>query len=654
MQKIKSITLRNFKYFFGKETEQPQNKIELDKQNLLLYGENGSGKSSIYWALYTFLQSAIKDPRSEIEKYFDPVKDQNLRNRFAQPDDESGIIVEFTAPSGGTIKELKRNTDRTFSINTYRDTFTERALIGSDFINYKFLSKIYDFRNSEPIDLFEMFERDILMFIDFEEAYTEHDGTLSTKTYASDWWKFICDAPNNLPYNGNIVSVGTDEYRRFKHTTIPRFVELLKRFLIDITQGANEYLQQEFNEDFTLSFDVDNIDCDYNKNVSTRAKDGKLHFPKIPLKIFLTNPNLPLQEREVKKPHTFLNEARLTAIALAIRLSILDRRPTFPNSARILVLDDLLLSLDMSHRDKVLDILLSDSFINTYQILILTHDRAFYNMCKNRIQDRFESGWIFKEMYQHQTDTGIPCPFIPEQSNYLDLAKKYLKEFDYPASANYLRKETERVLCKLLPHNLTLFLKNDEGSKTVNLETLIYRFKDYYNSLGGDFTPFLRLKEHKDLILNPLSHDNTHSPIYKLELLNLIKILDELNLISVKTLVDVNDDPNSIFELHESDINNDEWVYEFYPLETFRVLKHPSHNWLIKFPKSHFIRRKNITQNSDFENVNKSYMLDYGYEKIRWTLGTKTNTIDNIKDLKEIIFKDGQKLIEILDTKVSI
>ena len=46
MQKIKSITLRNFKYFYGKETEQPQNKIELDKDNLLLYGENGSGKRS--------------------------------------------------------------------------------------------------------------------------------------------------------------------------------------------------------------------------------------------------------------------------------------------------------------------------------------------------------------------------------------------------------------------------------------------------------------------------------------------------------------------------------------------------------------------------------------------------------------------------------
>jgi hypothetical protein len=168
-------------------------------------------------------------------------KDQNLRNRFAQPDDESGIIVEFTSPSGGTIKELKRNTDRTYSINTYRDTFTERALIGSDFINYKFLSKIYDFRNSEPIDLFELFERDILMFIDFEEAYTEHDGTLSTKTYASDWWKFICEGYKTLPKNTNKIAERSEAYIRYQNETIPKFIALLKKFLLDITQGANDF-----------------------------------------------------------------------------------------------------------------------------------------------------------------------------------------------------------------------------------------------------------------------------------------------------------------------------------------------------------------------------------------------------------------------------
>lgn len=649
MQKIKSITLRNFKYFYGKETEQPQNKIELDKNNLLLYGENGSGKSSIYWGLYTFLQSAIKDPRSEIEKYFDPEDNQNLRNRFATTNDESGIIVEFTAPSGGTIKELKRNTDGSYSINTFQDPFVNRVLVGSDFINYKFLSKIYDFRNSEHIDLFEMFERDILMFIDFEEAYTQHDGTLSTKTYASDWWKFICGASATLPFNGNIVSVSSEEYRRFKNTTLPRFVELLKRFLHDITQGANEYLQEQFKEDFTISFDTESITCEYNKNISQRAKDGKLHKPSIPLKVHFNHDSLVEANKQILKPHTFLNEARLTAIALAIRLSILDRRPTLPNSARILVLDDLLLSLDMSHRDKVLDILLSPEFIETYQILILTHDRAFYNMCKNRIQDRFEKGWIFKEMYQHQTDSGIPCPFVPEQSNYLDLAKKYLKEFDYPASANYLRKETERVFKYLLPRNLSIYFKEDKGMITLQLDNLISNFLKYFKELGGNIEPFTKIKEHKDLLLNPLSHDNTESPIYRRELDNIIEILEKLNQLKVYTIGLSDTDDLLPFELREIDSDGNEWMYLFSVKETFRALRDLNNQWYISNPESRFIKRKNVSQNQPFQDLESSIKLEQGYGNIRHALGIKTRVADNAKDLKEIIFKDGQKLIDILN-----
>jgi energy-coupling factor transporter ATP-binding protein EcfA2 len=649
MQKIKSITLRNFKYFYGKETEHSQNKIELDKNNLLLYGENGSGKSSIYWALYTFLQSAIKDPRSEIEKYFDPNHNQNIRNRFALPDEESGIIVEFTSPSGGTIKELKRNTDRTYSINTYRDTFTEKALIGSDFINYKFLSKIYDFRNSEHIDLFEMFERDILMFIDFEEAYTEHDGTLSTKTYASDWWKFICEAPTVLPYNGNIVSVGSDEYKRFKNTTIPKFVQLLKKLLLDITQGANEYLENQFNEDFTISFDTESISCEYNKKVSQRAKDGKLLKPSIPLKVHFNHNSLAEVNKQILKPHTFLNEARLTAIALAIRLSILDRKLKDPNSARILVLDDLLLSLDMSHRDRVLEILLSDSFIDTYQILLLTHDRAFYNMCKNRIQDRFETGWVFKEMYQHQTVAGIPCPFIPDQSNYLDLAKKYLKDFDYPASANYLRKEAERLFKYLLPKNLCLYFKEDKGMVTLQLDNLISNFLKYFSELGGNIEPFKKLKEHKDLLLNPLSHDNTESPIYRKELDNIIEILDRLNQLKVYTIGLPDFEDLLPFELHEIDSSGDVWQYSFFTKETFRALRDLNNQWYISNPECHFISRKNVTKNLQLNDLGNTIKLEQGYGNIRHALGIKTKDVDNKKDLKEIVYKDGQKLINKLD-----
>ena len=54
----------------------------LDGRNLLVYGENGSGKSSVYYALHALLQSAFKDDLGA--KYFtadDRTNNQHLVNR---------------------------------------------------------------------------------------------------------------------------------------------------------------------------------------------------------------------------------------------------------------------------------------------------------------------------------------------------------------------------------------------------------------------------------------------------------------------------------------------------------------------------------------------------------------------------------------------
>lgn len=645
MQRIQSITLKNFKFFYGTETDFPHNKLVLNQNNLLLYGENGSGKSSIYWAFNTFLQSCLKKD-DDIIKYFNPNDSQNLRNRFAEDNAVSAIVLEIINEAGTITKEISNNKLET---NKKNDTTINKIIAGSDFINYKYLSKLYDFRNSEEINLFDLFEREILMFIDFKVSHTDNKGNLSKSTLASDWWKFICEAPKTLPpnkKNKNTANRSSEEYLRYVNTTIPKFVELLKSFLGKITTKTNKYLKDDFKEDFQIRFETDLITCTYNNWIGKRAE---VTTPDIRLTVLFDHDKLPDNKKSILRPHTFLNEARLTAIALAIRLAMLDERLYDVNSASLLVLDDLLLSLDMSHRDKVLDILLSDSFINTYQILILSHDRAFYNMCKNRIQDRFETGWIFKEMYQHQTDAGIPCPFIPEQSNYLDLAKKYLKEFDYPASANYLRKETERVFKYLLPRNLSLHFKEDKGMVTLQLDNLISNFLKYFKELGGDIEPFKKLKEHKDLLLNPLSHDNTESPIYKRELDNVIEILEKLNQLKVHT-IGMDDDANQhIFELHETDPTGVNWVVEFTLKEIYRAIKDLDGSWHLSNPNCYFLTKQNTTQNTAKVALGNTVKLGQGYGNIRYVLKIKTDAIDNIKDLKEIIFKDGQKLIDKLN-----
>jgi predicted ATPase len=52
--KIKKIEIKDYKAFYGK------NKFNVDGKNLFIYGENGSGKSSFYYALKDFFQSSTE------------------------------------------------------------------------------------------------------------------------------------------------------------------------------------------------------------------------------------------------------------------------------------------------------------------------------------------------------------------------------------------------------------------------------------------------------------------------------------------------------------------------------------------------------------------------------------------------------------------
>ena len=65
----------------------------------MVYGENGSGKSSIFWGLYTFLQSSSKDV-ANITKYFVDFDEateathDSLKNIFSANTEDAYIELE--------------------------------------------------------------------------------------------------------------------------------------------------------------------------------------------------------------------------------------------------------------------------------------------------------------------------------------------------------------------------------------------------------------------------------------------------------------------------------------------------------------------------------------------------------------------------------
>ena len=89
MKGIERIIIQNFKAFRQKKT------FHLKGKHLLVYGNNGSGKSSLYFALYTILQSVTK-PLSKIQNYFDRFNDENLLNIYEHWNKSSFIKVVLT------------------------------------------------------------------------------------------------------------------------------------------------------------------------------------------------------------------------------------------------------------------------------------------------------------------------------------------------------------------------------------------------------------------------------------------------------------------------------------------------------------------------------------------------------------------------------
>ncbi len=68
--KIKSIELQNFG-FFGKLDSLHNPLSKIGGKHTLLYGENGSGKTSLFRALQLLLESSFASDEATIQQYFD-------------------------------------------------------------------------------------------------------------------------------------------------------------------------------------------------------------------------------------------------------------------------------------------------------------------------------------------------------------------------------------------------------------------------------------------------------------------------------------------------------------------------------------------------------------------------------------------------------
>lgn len=497
MNRVHKVILKNFKFFLG------ENQLDVDSKNLIIYGENGSGKSSIYWAIYTFLHSVFKPDDINIKKYFDPANDQNLINRFTAPGEESAIIIEF-------IDETKTITRKQISysvINTKSGDMVKEAASASDFINYRILSRLYDFSNSVQIDLFPLFEQEVLMFLTLTRELSPGVNN------ASDWWKYL--KPGMQPR----TNMSDPAYGQFRDK-IWEFNDELNNYLLRIIETANDYLQQKFKQKLKLNFEYRSASYNAFIDGSTTTRNHKTIAPQIILSVEYLHDQLAPTKKYLGRPQSFLNEARLTSIALSIRFAILDDK-YLTDASKILILDDLLISLDMGNRDIVLEIILEN--FSDYQIIMLTNDRMFFELAKHKAKRLGQANWGYYEMYESEKN-GIPVPFITKSDSYLEKAKTYFHRKEYEITGNFLRKQAEAFCKSFLP-------KRQQFTTDLSprqLDDLIQQSVTYAVACGLNSTVFKDLDGHRKFVLNPASHDSYSVAKFNYEIEKCIETFDEL------------------------------------------------------------------------------------------------------------------------------
>lgn len=541
MSKISTITLSNFK-FFGKEEV-----INIGGKHLLLYGENGSGKSSLFWGIYTLLEASFKQS-VEADKYFQPfgTNEESLVNIYAT---KQTCPITNKAHCDSCIKiKSDNNTDYVLSLldsTICGNTNAQESRKATDFINYQSIFKFQDFKNSEKPDLYEVFNYSVLPYITFP-SFPIKGKTLAN---AGLMWKEYKKGPGTTTNaKGDTIQVykSSLEYKNFvkfeKHFN-EHFIKLVEF----INSHASDYVKK-------LGYDI-KFELKYTKP-SHIKKDKNYEWTPFRIDLIITNYNN--QAVQIKKPQSFLNEAKMSAIAVAIRLAIIDQRigSAVPDALKVLVLDDLMISLDMSNRDKLMDLLLDD-FANRYQILFFTHDRMLFDFVDYKIkQHKQDVKWLRKEMYVGEDDTTkqeYPIIVDGECDSYIK-AQKYYNAKDYVVSALYIRKTFEEFIVNLLPEE---YCKNADG-KFVELNTLWKRLLKFTNSIPTDIKH--RFSQSKLTVLNPSAHYQKLSfPIYKKELSNALKLVEDLRGLSVSVKILLVDTESSL------------------------VFKHPSQNYTFEF-----------------------------------------------------------------------
>jgi len=302
--KIQNVTINKYKAFTKEE------KIPIGGKNVFIYGENGSGKSSFYYALKDFFQSSVEN-----------IDMSSLRNLFL---DDGGtdcsIEVEFNGGAKFTLNDATKTTATPDIIDANRL---------KSFITYKHLLAVHNIKVGKQINVFDLVINGVLKHFKSQ--------TITGGVELGKLWADVVAESNKAFGRGHDFYFARQKKASVETKAIAFNNAINKLFLKG--DGNTDYLAPIVNK--ILKKLIPDLKIEFQRKTITINHWGNITESEILLLVESNGKAL-----DTLNPQFVLNEAKLSAIAISIFLGSIVKQSPFSIEIKPLFLDDILIGLD--------------------------------------------------------------------------------------------------------------------------------------------------------------------------------------------------------------------------------------------------------------------------------------------------------------------
>lgn len=461
---IQALEIKNFKGI-------DDIRFDLFGKSVLIYGENGSGKSSSFEALrvifyFERIKIEAKLKGTDINQFYKKIKTPDDIYIKASFENEKYIEIE-----SGNIKQEYPEHPLTFFANRQ----ILNSLVHDEF--YRALKELFG-----------------LYMPHYQDEDNIFNNIEQIKKYPKKSREEIEDE----------IKKANDDFKKWFDG-------------FELEKGVNEIISKYFKEKFKVSFSFE----------GARLDDSDIFdfiYPQIKIKI----------DDQEEYLIEYFNEAKLRLLGVAIFFTLVNKiKKHYDNKKSILVLDDFLTSLDTANRQYIVSCMI-DYFCKD-QIIVFTHNIHFFDLFKKQLNlVNKSSDWLYKCVFLSILEQLDKISVVDCNEDYLKDIEKYMGS-DNGKVANLLRKQLEKLVFKIyerietgkresLGNIFRYFTSNDislnSSKNDGNTSTLLKKFICILNDTN--ISDNEKIKKFKDLIKS--YNENIEQPIKHLQLLNQIML----------------------------------------------------------------------------------------------------------------------------------